>query len=119
MSHVLDVDLRLRHALTLSFRYRAPEVDKEDKRNQSSDVWSLGCVFLEMLTVIADKSIADMTRFFRNNKKGNTTLADELILFHTYSESIQQWVAKLGFTPDDGTPAGCILKMVGSPLSRI
>ncbi|KAH7128096.1 cyclin-dependent kinase, partial [Dendryphion nanum] len=30
--------------------YAAPEVTKYEKRNTAADVWSLGCVFIEMAT---------------------------------------------------------------------
>ncbi|KAH7086896.1 kinase-like domain-containing protein, partial [Paraphoma chrysanthemicola] len=35
-----------------SWTYCAPEVASHQKRNSSSDVWSLGCVFLEMAIVL-------------------------------------------------------------------
>jgi serine/threonine protein kinase len=36
--------------------YCAPEVAKDEPRNSMSDVWSLGCVFLEMAAVLKGKS---------------------------------------------------------------
>ena len=38
-------------------KYCAPEVADWGPRNSSSDIWSLGCVFLEMFTVISGFSI--------------------------------------------------------------
>ncbi|MCJ1439205.1 hypothetical protein MMC27_008596 [Xylographa pallens] len=40
-------------------RYAAPEV-KEGVRGKASDIWSLGCVFLEMLIVMLNHSIKDL-----------------------------------------------------------
>jgi serine/threonine protein kinase len=40
--------------------YSAPEVANYEPRNEMSDVWSLGCVFLEMATLLKDSSIAEM-----------------------------------------------------------
>lgn len=41
----------------LTRRYSAPEVLEHDARNSQSDIFSLGCVFLEMLSVL-DRSLA-------------------------------------------------------------
>ena len=45
--------------------YCAPEVAQYEKRNLSSDVWSLGCVFLEMTTVLKGRSVIGMQEHFR------------------------------------------------------
>ena len=45
--------------------YCAPEVAQPEKRNVSSDVWSLGCVFLEMTTVLKERSITEMQGYFK------------------------------------------------------
>ncbi len=45
--------------------YCAPEVAQYEKRNWSSDIWSLGCVFLEMTTVLKGRSITEMQEYFR------------------------------------------------------
>ena len=34
-------------------RYAAPEVTEWEARNESSDIWSLGCVFLDILVAIS------------------------------------------------------------------
>ncbi|KAE9363338.1 kinase-like protein, partial [Stipitochalara longipes BDJ] len=48
-------------------RYCAPEVAGCASRNQSSDVWSLGCVFLEMGTVLHNRKVSDMRSYFENH----------------------------------------------------
>ena len=45
--------------------YCAPEVAQYEKRNLSSDVWSLGCVFLEMMTVLKGHSVTEMQEYFK------------------------------------------------------
>lgn len=45
-------------------RYSAPEVAAGDPRNTLADIWSLGCVYLEMVTVLKGFSIAWMRGFF-------------------------------------------------------
>jgi hypothetical protein len=44
--------------------YAAPEVDRNDPRNETSDVWSMGRVFCEIITVIKGRTVQDMVRHF-------------------------------------------------------
>jgi serine/threonine protein kinase len=46
--------------------YCAPEVAQYQKRNSSSDIWSLGCVFLEMVTVLKGKTVEAMRTYFKD-----------------------------------------------------
>jgi len=48
-----------------SLVYCAPEVARYEPRNSSSDIWSLGCVFLEMFTVIRGRTVDGMRQFFK------------------------------------------------------
>lgn len=45
--------------------YCAPEVAQYEQRNWSSDIWSLGCVFLEITTVLKGRSITEMQEYFK------------------------------------------------------
>lgn len=47
-------------------RYSAPEVTNYGPRNFSSDVWSLGCVFLEMWTSISGRSAGSLHEHLSN-----------------------------------------------------
>lgn len=55
-----------------SARYCAPEVADHDSRNSSSDVWSLGCVFLEMYAAIQGYSISEMDKFLLDHGEGDS-----------------------------------------------
>ena len=48
---------------SLTPRYCAPEVYNYESRGRSADVFSLGCVFLEILTVLAGQHPHDFTEF--------------------------------------------------------
>lgn len=67
--------------------YAAPEVARGGPKNQSADVWSLGCVFLEMCTVLKGLSVAEMRKYFSDR--------NESISFHDNIDSIPGWMGKL------------------------
>ena len=48
-------------------RYCAPEVAALEPRNTASDIWSLGIVFLEMITVLKGKTVEFMYEFFKRH----------------------------------------------------
>jgi serine/threonine protein kinase len=51
--------------------YYAPEVSRVKKRGKSADVFSLGCVFLEMLVCLSDRSFKEFSemRFGHDNSR--------------------------------------------------
>ncbi|KAI9798053.1 MAG: hypothetical protein M1825_005652 [Sarcosagium campestre] len=51
-------------------RYAAPEVMDWNPRGYSSDIWSLGCVFLDMTVVLKGKTIESMRAFLNENGNG-------------------------------------------------
>ena len=48
-------------------RYCAPEVAALEPRNTASDIWSLGVVFLEMITVLKGKTVEFIYEFFKRH----------------------------------------------------
>ncbi|KAK4224805.1 kinase-like domain-containing protein [Podospora fimiseda] len=44
--------------------YTAPEVMRVESRNEAADVWSLGCVFYEMATVLHGRTVKDLREHF-------------------------------------------------------
>lgn len=44
-------------------RYLSPEAARSEPRDEASDVWSLGCVFLEILTVLQGNRVAELLHF--------------------------------------------------------
>ena len=67
-------------------------------RNIASDVWSLGCVFLEIARVLAGLEVEVMLQFFR------TTIGD--YLFHTNIGIIPNWSSFIApkLPPGDDAP---------------
>jgi serine/threonine protein kinase len=69
--------------------YSAPEVIMMDKRGRKSDVFSLGCIFAEMATVSAKKSVPNF-KTFRKRSTGFAT-AD----YHATLTSSYEWLKRL------------------------
>jgi len=70
--------------------YCAPEVtDEEKSRRSSSDIWSLGCVFLEMVTVLQGNSVQEMRTYLNRNGSGSR-------IYHRNLEAVSQWITRLG-----------------------
>lgn len=51
------------YAAGVTKMYSAPEVIEEDRRGRSADIFSLGCVFAEMTTVIHGRKVEDFHDF--------------------------------------------------------
>ena len=88
--------------------YCAPEVARWKPRNTSADIWSLGCVFVEMLTLVKGRTVEEQREFFRQ-RTDNTR-------FYENMSSTQEWVGQLrqidsGQT-SDSLLANCILQML-------
>ncbi|OCL13410.1 kinase-like protein, partial [Glonium stellatum] len=48
-------------------KYCAPETTEGESRNSKADIWSLGCVYLEIVTVLKGQSRRNMKEFFISN----------------------------------------------------
>ena len=88
--------------------YCAPEVAHGEKRNTSADIWSLGCVFVEMLTLIKGRTVEEQRQFFKQRK-------DNLKFYENIS-AIQEWVKELEqidlSQASDSFIADCILQLL-------
>ena len=89
-------------------RYCAPKVGAGEKRNSSSDIWSLGCVFVEIMTVLRGEIIDALKRFLKTHGSLHTN-------FYMNEATISQWIAKLTATTSDeyeNMPSRTILEML-------
>jgi tetratricopeptide (TPR) repeat protein len=75
-------------------KYQAPEVAAGVARNSSSDIWSLGCVFLEMWSVLSGKSLDMLTDHFQNHG----TCSEQ---YHSNINGIESWIRELCSTLSD------------------
>ncbi|KAL8658968.1 MAG: hypothetical protein Q9202_007348 [Teloschistes flavicans] len=65
-SHAM-IDTTADANVPITARYMAPEVANWQPRNSASDMWSLGVVYLEMLTVLLGQSLRTMRKFMEDN----------------------------------------------------
>lgn len=75
-------------ALPTTPRYCAPEVMAFVERNTSSDIWSLGCVFLEMWTVLKRHTLDGL----KTHMSAHGTHVKE---YHHNLEAVASWVQML------------------------
>jgi serine/threonine protein kinase len=81
--------------------YQAPEVLREDPRDDPSDIFSLGCIFLEMASLILGKNLKsceERCRFVRNNT-WNRNYGDNLT-------GIARWIKDLKEVTQPATDGG-------------
>ncbi|KAH8693312.1 kinase-like domain-containing protein [Phaeosphaeriaceae sp. PMI808] len=91
-------------------KYCAPEVADYAPRNSSSDIWSLGCVFLEMLTVIKGVHLDELTSFLMEHGTGTTA-------YHSNADAVEQWMSKLRIT-NTGEPNNKLLDWIEAMLTE-
>lgn len=88
-----------------TLRYAAPEVVLQNRANSSSDIWSLGCVFLEMATVLKGRWIHQLQDHFKSQADNAN--------FYNNEHGIAEWISILEGLSDVGNaPFPWISKML-------
>ncbi len=99
-------------------RYKAPELSSAQDRshNRMGDIFSLGCIFLEMLTVLRGRTLDEMARAIRKDRKSSFgspwAYADSLIGVKEWLQELQTDVQNV--SGED--PVSLITNMVRSRL---
>jgi serine/threonine protein kinase len=108
-------------------RYCAPEVAAYEARNTSSDIWSLGCVYLEMISALHGISVDDIKRIFAEGPTtglhyhNNPTATKHLIKGLRSEEGCGDkqplsWIAGMLLVDRDDRPTGArVLEMITTP----
>lgn len=71
---------------TTTPRYCPPEVEDGFRRQQSSDIWSMGCVFFEIVAALQDVSMAELKSFFK-------TVGNKRVTFKDNPDAITSWIS--------------------------
>ena len=93
-------------------RYASPETHEKKKRNESSDVWSLGCVFLEMLTVLTHSSVDDLLQYIHHEVDGSVPVHDVCYWMGASSNILQNHIAQIANVPEVRVVADWTSRMV-------
>lgn len=64
--------------------YAAPEEVRVEARNELADIWSLSCVFLELVTVLEGKTVEELRRFLNQRS--------DMHHFHANQDEIREWM---------------------------
>lgn len=88
-------------------RYCAPEVTLHEPRNTSSDIWSLGVVFLEMTVVLKGKKIKWMDDYFE-------THGSQQVFARSNPAGLEEFLAELKYigSPSSNEVLGWIQQML-------
>jgi tetratricopeptide (TPR) repeat protein len=103
-------------------KYCAPEVANHEPRNTSSDVWSLGVVFLEMTAVLKGRTVEYMYNFLkehgseqayvRTNPTGTLALITELKEIGSPTDNVALgWVQDVVMSPQPLRPTAASLSV--------
>ncbi|KAH7384587.1 kinase-like domain-containing protein [Pyrenochaeta sp. MPI-SDFR-AT-0127] len=110
-----------------SARYCAPEVANYEARNTSSDIWSLGCVFLEMTAALQGLNVEWIKTLFTNSNSQGTHFHSNPIalteLLRELKETVDPshkrtftWIEKMLLVNRNARPtAAQVLEMITCP----
>lgn len=92
-------------------RYCPPEVDDGYCRDEASDVWSMGCVFYEIISALRGSSIAELKTFFKKTGRRRLNFKDN-------PDAISLWLlAEVGPPAALGQMATTAMSLVSIMLS--
>ncbi|RDW65973.1 hypothetical protein BP6252_09608 [Coleophoma cylindrospora] len=75
-------------------QYAAPEaMDEERPRDFSIDIFSLGCVFLEMANVLYGETIDCLYEFLSKQPAANS--GEESVTYYDCADEVRSWISKL------------------------
>ena len=84
LSKIDDGDSELTRTTKVTPEYAPPEVIEHGLQGRASDIWSLGCIFLEILTFCQGKNLYDFEKY-RSTLTGDKS-------FHKTWEKTREWI---------------------------
>ncbi|KAJ6257609.1 Ankyrin-1 [Drechslerella dactyloides] len=98
----------------LTHKWAAPEVlnagfQTDNRINSLADIWSLGCVFLEIATVIKRKSIVELERRIDEAPSGDSSFCANVEVVKRWMEELQEASSTHNL---DNEPLGWIQRML-------
>ena len=96
-------------------RYQSPEVATANEFHRLLDIWSLGVVFLEMVTVLRGKRIAELDSFLQNNGYRQVAIHLNLDAAMNWFEQLQKYGSG---SPIDNEPLSWIKRILNRVQSN-
>lgn len=87
-----------------TWRYIAPEASSNwDKRNESTDLWSLGCVFIEIDTILCEQRLRDLHEHIHGSLSPTEQMKSDGsdLCYFRHPHALYTWLGVLHAT-DDG-----------------
>jgi hypothetical protein len=101
-------------ALMRTPRYISPETHEGKQRNEASDIWSLGCVFLEMLTVLTNSSVDELLGYIHHEVDRPCLMQNVCYWEGASSNILQTRIAQIAEVPEVQLVADLTGKMVST-----
>jgi tRNA A-37 threonylcarbamoyl transferase component Bud32 len=101
-------------ALMRTPRYISPETHEGKQRNEASDIWSLGCVFLEMLTVLTNSSVDELLGYIHHEVDRPCLMQNVCYWEGASSNILQTRIAQIAEVPEVQLVAEWTGKMVST-----
>jgi hypothetical protein len=113
-AELLDTTRTEGPALMRTPRYISPETHEGKPRNEASDVWSLGCVFLEMLTVLTNSSVDELLGYIHHEVDRPGLMQNVCYWEGASSNILQTRIAQIAEVPEVQLVADWTGKMVST-----
>jgi serine/threonine protein kinase len=96
----------------------AETTNSDQSRNPASDIWSLGCVFIEMSTVLMNRTIQELRKFYEENGTKGHYVRDNLPGTDLWIEQLKLSASiKADYQPVDLGRTMCSLDSMGRPTA--
>ncbi|SLM36189.1 rho gtpase activator [Lasallia pustulata] len=92
--------------------YASPEVVASEPRNTPSDIWSLGCVYLDIATVLKGETLRKRATFFESTGTGGSNPCKN-------QYALQEWLTRLESDVDNQPLKWIRLMVCEDPIQRI
>ena len=85
--------------MSFTFKYAAPEVVAQEERGMAADMFSLGCVYYEILEALLSVGISNHRSFQLQPDVGRVSYQSNIGALQDYIASVNLWIGDFGSLP--------------------